>query len=170
MSADGIQSAKLAVGLEAKDARLVRRKNAASFGEGKRDIFPSTPVILAYSATRANYIAHYANRIRLAFVSQPRLRFSPFLVLVDVVFRAARRAAPPRIATTNAESCLSLSFFLIPDFHCLCKCLASSVSEILPIFSETFEYLYLRVSFFFFFYFLFDCSAVYTRLAGEFLL
>lgn len=104
MSADGIQSAKLAVGLEAKDARLVRRKNAASFGEGKRDIFPSTPVILAYSATRANYIAHYANRIRLAFVSQPRLRFSPFLVLVDVVFRAARRAAPPRIATTNAQS------------------------------------------------------------------
>lgn len=104
MSADGIQPAKLAVGLQAKDARLVRRKNARSFGEGKRNIFPSTPVILAYSATRANYITHYANRIRLAFVSQPRLRFSPFLVLVDVVFRAARRAAPPRIATTNAQS------------------------------------------------------------------
>lgn len=104
MSTDGIQLAKLAVGLQAKDARLVRRKNAESLGEGKRNIFPSTPVILAYSATRANYITHYANRIRLAFVSQPRLRFSPFLVRVDVVFRASRRAAPPRIATTNAQS------------------------------------------------------------------
>lgn len=63
-----------------------------SFGRGKEPnhLFPSTPVILAYSATRANYIAHYANRIRLAFVSQPRLRFSPFLVLRDVVSRTPR--------------------------------------------------------------------------------
>lgn len=86
----------------------------------------------------------------------------------------ARRGALRRTASNSnykrTESCLSLSFFLIPDFHCLCKCLASSVSEILPIFSETFEYLYLRVSFFSFFYFLFDCSTVYTRPAWEFLL
>lgn len=50
--------------------KFIRRKNMENFGKKKNNIFPSQPVILAYSATRANYIAHYANRVRLAYVSR----------------------------------------------------------------------------------------------------
>lgn len=54
-----------------KDARsLFEGKTWRILAREKNNIFPSQPVILVYSATRANYIAHYANRVRLAYVSR----------------------------------------------------------------------------------------------------